>query len=395
MNITEEVIKNLFKRRSEGKWKTGYSKYYYLKTNKLFSAFNKDVQKNHGFHLVLQQFYGMFLKKVIHTLRNRLVTGVQLIVPVIFTIMALSIELTVPKITDEPALPTNLGPFGSGLVEIYSIGASPSNFSKGVKNAYVNTLQARGDSLKDAQTGSFDDFIVETTKSVGIATFNKRYIIALNMDQGTPVTEMTVYFNGQPFHSPAIAMSQAMDAVLKYEMGANNHGIATRNFPLPVSVTDNSRGIFFSTMGTGFTVAFTVIFGMAFLIGSFIIFLIKERSSGAKHLQKVSGVGAGEFWFSNFLWDLVNYLIPVFLILIVFAAFNTAAFVNDSRLGILFLLFLLFGWGSLPFVYIMHFLFKTAPAGMVALSMLNILTGKSPIVCYLSNFFLSNNEFAI
>jgi hypothetical protein len=36
------------------------------------------------------------MKKMIHTLRNRLVTGVQLIVPVIFTIMALSIELKIP-----------------------------------------------------------------------------------------------------------------------------------------------------------------------------------------------------------------------------------------------------------------------------------------------------------
>lgn len=340
-------------------------------------AFNKDVQKNVGFSLVLQQFYGMFVKKVIHTLRNRLVTGVQLIVPVIFTIMALSIELTVPKITDEPALTTNLEPFGSGLVELYYKGGSPSQFTTGVANAYVDALRSRGDSPKETNSGSFNDDILNTAKSVGIATFNKKYIIALNMDQGIQNgTDVTVYFNGQPYHSPAVAMAQAMDAVLKYKMSSNVHGIVTRNFPLPVSVTDNSRGIYFSTMGTGFTVAFTVIFGMAFLIGSFVIFLIKERSSGAKHLQKVSGVGAGEFWFSNFLWDLINYLIPVFLILIVFAAFNTAAFVNDSRLGLLFLLFLLFGWGSLPFVYIMHFVFKTAPAGMVALSMLNILSGK-------------------
>jgi hypothetical protein len=57
-----------------------------------------------------------------------------------------------------------------------------------------------------------------------------------------------------------------------------------------------------------------------------VIFLIKERASGAKHLQKVSGVGSGAFWFSNFFWDMINYLIPVFLILIVFALKKYSAY---------------------------------------------------------------------
>jgi hypothetical protein len=51
----------------------------------------------------------------------------------------------------------------------------------------------------------------------------------------------------------------------------------------------------------------------------------------------------------------VFYLIPVFLILIVFAAFNSDAFVKNHRLGLLFGMFLLFGWGSLPFVYVIQF----------------------------------------
>ncbi|XP_076108921.1 phospholipid-transporting ATPase ABCA3-like isoform X1 [Mytilus galloprovincialis] len=353
-------------------------------TNGQFIAFNKDVQKNHGIHLMVQQFYGMFIKKIIHTIRNRLVTGVQLIVPVIFTIMALSIELSVPKISDEPVLKMDLTPFGNGLTELYFSGASPTTFTTGVATQYKNLLSLRGDSPTSTNNGSFDDAILSKTKTVGIATFNKKYIIGLDMQQGiqggNPVTEMTVYFNGQPFHGPSIAMAYTMNAILRHAMSLNNHSISTRNFPLPISLSENSRGIFFSTIGTGFTVAFTVIFGMAFLIGSFVIFLIKERASGAKHLQKVSGVGDGEFWFSNFLWDLINYLIPVFLIVIVFAAFNTDAFVKNHRLGLLFLLFLLFGWSSLPYVYVMQFLFKTAPAGMVAVSMLNILSGLATLM---------------
>lgn len=321
----------------------------------------------------------MFLKKVIHTFRNQLVTGVQLVVPVIFTIMALSTELSIPKPTDEPPLTLDLKPFGTGLTELYSAGDLTTNLSLGVTSRYQDILQLRGDVPGAVREFPFDNAVIDTTKSVGLATFNKKYIIGLDIERGTkdsqPVNFITAYFNGQPFHSPPISISYAMNALLKHVTNNNTQSITTRNNPLPLPIKDNSRNLFFSTLGTGFVVAFTVIFGMAFLIASFTLFLIKERTTGARHLQRVSGVSTGAFWFSNFAWDMINYLVPVLCIIVVFAAFNTAAFNEDHRLGILFSLFMLFGWGSLPFVYLIQFVFKTPPAGMVALSMLNILSG--------------------
>jgi hypothetical protein len=43
-----------------------------------------------------------------------------------------------------------------------------------------------------------------TVNAVGIATFNKKYIIGLDMEStnGINSTKVTTYFNGQPFHSP-------------------------------------------------------------------------------------------------------------------------------------------------------------------------------------------------
>jgi hypothetical protein len=76
-------------------------------------------------------------------MRNRLVTGVQLIVPVIFTIMALSIELTIPKITDEPSLNLILGPFGTGLTELFYTGGTPSALTTDIAQRYEDTLTQR------------------------------------------------------------------------------------------------------------------------------------------------------------------------------------------------------------------------------------------------------------
>jgi len=80
----------------------------------------------------------------------------------------------------------------------------------------------------------------------------------------------------------------------------------------------------------GFQIAFNLCFGMAFLASSFILFLVQERASKAKHLQFVSGVDPISYWTSCYLWDLINYLLPCVLLIILFAAFQESAFTGKS-----------------------------------------------------------------
>ncbi|KAG1651998.1 ATP-binding cassette sub-family A member 3 [Nymphon striatum] len=72
----------------------------------------------------------------------------------------------------------------------------------------------------------------------------------------------------------------------------------------------------------GYQVAQNLMFGVAFLSASFIVFLIKERAVRAKHLQVVSGVNLLTFWVTTFIWDFINYFIPCVIILMMFFVFN-------------------------------------------------------------------------
>ncbi len=45
---------------------------------------------------------------------------------------------------------------------------------------------------------------------------------------------------------------------------------------------------------------------MSFVPASFVVFLVTERASKAKHLQFVSGVDPVIYWLSNYVWDLVG-----------------------------------------------------------------------------------------
>lgn len=54
------------------------------------------------------------------------------------------------------------------------------------------------------------------------------------------------------------------------------------------------------------SIAIVVIFAMSFVPASFVVFLIDERVTKAKHLQFISGVGQVIYWIANYVWDMVS-----------------------------------------------------------------------------------------
>ena len=64
---------------------------------------------------------------------------------------------------------------------------------------------------------------------------------------------------------------------------------------------------------TDLVLAIFVIFALAFVPASFVVYLINERVSKSKHLHMVCGVNPLIYWVSNFFWDMVSSLVPYFL----------------------------------------------------------------------------------
>lgn len=119
-------------------------------------------------------------------------------------------------------------------------------------------------------------------------------------------------------------------------------------------------------------VSICVIFAMSFVPASFVVFLIEERVSKAKHLQFVSGMKPITYWLGNFAWDMVgmgmgtgisserallplltallaspspqcNYLVPALLVILIFLCFQQESYVSSANLPSLVLLLLLYG----------------------------------------------------
>ena len=73
------------------------------------------------------------------------------------------------------------------------------------------------------------------------------------------------------------------------------------------------------------------------LSAAFAVFLVWEKSNNAKHLQMVSGVNPLLFWVSAYLWDMLNFLVPVGIFMVCIIGFGVKSY-QGSEFAVLCLL---------------------------------------------------------
>ena len=117
-----------------------------------------------------------------------------------------------------------------------------------------------------------------------------------------------------------------------------------------------------------------MIIALSFVPASFVLFLVAERESNSKHQQFVSGVTPNIYWFANITWDLMNYLVPAIVCLIVFLSFGLPAY-TGRNLGSVVLLMLLYGFSIIPLMYPTNWLFTVPSSAYITLISANLFIG--------------------
>jgi hypothetical protein len=105
----------------------------------------------------------------------------------------------------------------------------------------------------------------------------------------------------------------------------------------------------------------SIIIALAFCFvpASYVVFVVKERESKAKHLQLISGVGITPFWAANFIWDMICFSVVMIVASLIILAFNNDVFVKGDAYGLIWLNFFMFGLSVIPFSYCCSFLFTS------------------------------------
>ncbi|XP_030852675.1 phospholipid-transporting ATPase ABCA1 [Strongylocentrotus purpuratus] len=213
----------------------------------------------------------------------------------------------------------------------------------------------------------------------------------------TTPSNVKVWWDNNGWHALPIYMNVMNNLLLRAHIDSDNssqyHGITVTNHPINFTssqIDDEIR----SKSSVNLAVAMFVMFALAFVPASFVVFLISERTSKAKHLQMVSGINPTVYWISNFCWDMVNYMIPAILTVTIFLAFRMTAFTSGDSLPTVILLLVLYGWAITPMTYPAAFVFQVPSTAYLSMACGNMLVGITTVLStYILDFLGRDDEY--
>ncbi|XP_068604697.1 retinal-specific phospholipid-transporting ATPase ABCA4 [Brachionichthys hirsutus] len=205
-----------------------------------------------------------------------------------------------------------------------------------------------------------------------------------------------VWYNNKGWHAMVAFMNVANNAILRAFLPPSakpvEFGITAINHPLNLTKEQLSE-VTVLTTSVDAVVAICVIFAMSFIPASFVLYLIQERVTKAKHLQFVSGVSPLVYWLANFFWDMVNYSLSTAMVVGIFMAFDKKCYTSPSNLPALIVLLLLYGWSVTPMMYPMSYMFNIPSTAYVSLSCINLFIGiNTSAITFILELFENNRS---
>ncbi|TSK13580.1 Retinal-specific ATP-binding cassette transporter [Bagarius yarrelli] len=208
-----------------------------------------------------------------------------------------------------------------------------------------------------------------------------------------------VWYNNKGWHAMVAFLNVANNAILRanlpFHADPAEFGITTINHPLNLT-KEQLSDVTVLTTSVDAVVAICVIFAMSFVPASFVLYLIQERVTKAKHLQFVSGVSPLVYWLTNFFWDMVNYSISTAMVVCIFIAFDKKCYTSPTNLPALITLLSLYGWSVTPMMYPMSYKFSVPSTAYVSLSCINLFIGiNSSAITFILELFENNRTLLL
>uniref|UniRef100_A0A671VTW9 ATP-binding cassette sub-family A member 2 n=1 Tax=Sparus aurata TaxID=8175 RepID=A0A671VTW9_SPAAU len=187
-----------------------------------------------------------------------------------------------------------------------------------------------------------------------------------------------VLYNNKGYHSMPTYLNVLNNAILRANLPSSKgnpaaYGITLTNHPM--NRTSASLSLDYLLQGTDVVIAIFIIVAMSFVPASFVVFLVAEKSTKAKHLQFVSGCDPVIYWLANYIWDMLNYLVPATCCVIILFVFDLPAYTSPTNFPAVLSLFLLYGWSITPIMYPASFWFEVPSTAYVFLIVINLFIG--------------------
>ncbi|KAM4813631.1 LOW QUALITY PROTEIN: ATP-binding cassette sub-family A member 17-like [Urocitellus parryii] len=333
------------------------------------------ITLNTGFSLLCQQFYAMFLKRVIYSRRNWMVMlSIQILVPLVIIILSLTFFNFKMRSMGSVPLQLALNTYGQTIVAFFV--SQNFKLDPQLSDHFANMLVAQGQIPLEIP-GPVEEFLLKKAEAEP-EDFNRLYVVAASFEDIDNHTIVRGLFNNQAYHSPALALTLVDNYLFKLLSGARA-SITVSNHPQPQTAMEFSENVLYQGP-KGHYLVINLLFGMAFLSSSFSMLTVRERRIKAKHIQFISGVYMAAFWFSAMLWDLLSFLVCTLLLIVVFLYYKEETFTHHENVLAMILMLMLYSWAIIPFIYVISFSFDSAGNACVKLVIILTFLSIGPIV---------------
>nr|XP_023696475.1 ATP-binding cassette sub-family A member 2 isoform X2 [Paramormyrops kingsleyae] len=208
-----------------------------------------------------------------------------------------------------------------------------------------------------------------------------------------------VLYNNKGYHSMPTYLNVLNNAILRANLPPSKgnpaaYGITVTNHPM--NRTSASLSLDYLLQGTDVVIAIFIIVAMSFVPASFVVFLVAEKSTKAKHLQFVSGCDPVIYWLANYIWDMLNYLVPATCCVLILFVFDLPAYTSPTNFPAVLSLFLLYGWSITPIMYPASFWFEVPSTAYVFLIVINLFIGiTATVATFLLQLFEHDKDLKV
>ena len=212
----------------------------------ILGVFSTRIVKNTGIALLFQQFYALLLKRIINSKRNYLVL-IGALLPFIFVVISLIIDQRAPKPEDSPPLIISFDRYRKTNVP-YTYDRNEEIATKFIRS-YESILgqspnlaglfDLTTSTSRTCQDGKPTD-VISYLMCIGqrsLLELNDQYLIGVNVNVNSTdgVSNLTGYFNNQPYHAPPLSVNYISNALLRqYSPTSPNRSIHVVNHPVDI-----------------------------------------------------------------------------------------------------------------------------------------------------------------
>ena len=191
----------------------------------------------------------------------------------------------------------------------------------------------------------------------------------------TIASNYSVLQNSTSPHAVGVFISELVTAAFVGCREDSSAVYSLRNHPLPLTIEQAIEiQVILSVLASLF-----ILIPLCYIPATFVIFIVKERTSKSKHLQLVSGVSPYLYWAASYMWDTAMYFLLAGFIMLTFVLYgeeNAKIFIGDTEAGwAVYVLLLCYGLSSIPLSYVYSLAFDNHSTAQISIMTWNFFTG--------------------